>query len=1073
MAGDMTEKAKNASMGPGRRAVVGASAGIGLGALALTPFGNFPGIVGEASAATPGGGAEARPTDFGAYVSFVPKPGAFALVRGRKAVPLVVDAADYAGVIRVVGDLADDLERVTGVRPDVRKVSDGRVPAGCKELVLVGTIGRSPLIDGLVKAGKLDTSGIAGRWETSLETVVDNPLPGVARAFVIAGSDQRGTIFGAYDVSLGIGVSPWYWWDDVRPVRRTAVYVLPGRHTQGTPAVKYRGIFINDENPALGRWARGYFGDGKAPGHPDGFNADFYVKVFEVTLRLKGNYLWPAVWGRAFAEDDPDNHARAKEYGIVMGTSHEAPMMRGIEEWNRHAKAAVRDSDGNITTPGEDPYGGTGEWSFRYNSDAIKAYWRDGIRRMVQQDFEGVVTLGMRGNGDVSLPDGDGIELMQEIIAAQRQLLAEESGKDLTQIPQVWTLYKEVQRYWARGLRAPEDVTVVLCDDNWANMRKHPDPAEPARSGGYGIYYHFDYVGVGRNYKWVDTAALTNVWDQLRQVIAYGNHTLWVANVGDLKGNELPTQFFLDYAWNPARWDLPNLPEWERRYAAQNFGETQAAAIAAVLADYGRLQSRRKPELLNRRITLNPAKDLATDDSAVVYDDQATPFSLDNCNELERVTQEWRDLAERAERIGRRLPEGDRDAWFELVGYEVAATANVYALREAEFTNLRYAEQGRAATNDRAARAESCFDTDLALADKFNTQVAGGKWKDFQSQPHIDYGDVERYGPDAPWQQPQINNDAIPDVIFPAVRRVEVPDPAELGVAVAGSARWWPSAAGQPELPAISRYGSSPAPYIEIFNRGRTPFNYRVTSSVPWLRVDHPRGKVTKQVRLIVSVDWAKAPRGTTKAELVVHGPGDAKVTVTARAENPADRGLRGFVEAGGYVAIDAEHATRKVGAAGVTWQRIERIGRTCAGMTPLPVTAPAQSPGGGSPHLEYEVSLATEGAVTVWAYLSPRNPVTPSNGLRYAVSFDDDAPQTVDIIAATGSDDGTMNARWARNTSDNVNRTATRHTISRAGVHRLKFWMVDPTVVVQRLLIDTGGLPDVYLGPLESRRLA
>ncbi|WP_433440379.1 glycosyl hydrolase 115 family protein [Nonomuraea sp. CA-141351] len=382
----------------------------------------------------------------GTYVSGSGGPGRFPLVAAGRAAPIVVSANDHAGVVRVVGDLQADVERVTGVRPAVAK---DEVPRP-DDVVLVGTIGRSPLIDRLISAGKLDVSGIAGKWETSLEQVVQNPMPGVRRAFVIAGSDQRGTIYGAYDVSKEIGVSPWYWWDDVPARHQDALYVLPGRHTQGTPKVKYRGFFINDENPDLGTWAPAHFGPGLAQGFPSGFNSKFYAKVFEVMLRLKANYLWPAVWGRAFAEDDPDNHKVASEYGVVMGTSHEAPMMRGIEEWNRHAVAAVRDSQGNIVTPGHDPYGGTGEWSFRRNGEAIKKYWADGIRRMKEQDFEGVVTLGMRGNGDVSLPDGDGIELMRSILASQREILARESGEDLESIPQVQTLYKEVQRYWER-----------------------------------------------------------------------------------------------------------------------------------------------------------------------------------------------------------------------------------------------------------------------------------------------------------------------------------------------------------------------------------------------------------------------------------------------------------------------------------------------------------------------------------------------------------------------------------------------------------------------------------------------
>ncbi|WP_367574042.1 glycosyl hydrolase 115 family protein [Streptomyces griseoaurantiacus] len=1064
---------RHADRGPSRRAVVGAGAG---GALGLGLVGGVPGLSGTARArsATEGGGERLRPTDPGAYVSFTPRPGALALVRAGHALPIAVDGGDHPGVLRVAGDLRDDVERVTGTRPALVRTGGGRRPAA-RELVVLGTLGRSALVDDLVARGKLDVGGVEGRWETSLQTIVEHPFPGVDRAFVIVGSDRRGTVFGAYDVSLGIGVSPWYWWDDVRPVHREALYVLPGRHTQGTPAVKYRGVFLNDENPALGTWAPGHFGPGKAEGHEGGFNADFYARVFELLLRLKANYLWPAVWGRAFAEDDPENHARATRYGIVMGTSHEAPMMRGIEEWNRHAVAAVRDKDGTIVTPGHDPYGGTGEWSFRNNAEALKKYWADGIRRMVEQDFEGVVTLGMRGNGDTGLPDGDGIDLMREIIATQRKILADVTGKDVTTIPQVWTLYKEVQRYWDRGLRAPEDVTVVLTDDNWGNIRKHPDPAEPARPGGYGLYYHFDYVGVGRNYKWVDTTSLPNMWDQLRQAVAYGNHGLWVTNTGDLKGNELPTQFFLDYAWNPDRWDLDALPEWERRYARQNFGEAQAGEIASILAEYARLQSLRKPELLNRRITLDPDKDPTEDESAIVYDDRATPFSLTGHRELERVTARWRRLAERAEKAARRLPGADQDAFFELVGYEVLATANLYALREAEFTNLLYAAQGRAATNDLASSAEARLKDDFALQDRFNTRVAGGKWKGFQTQPHIDYGDVERYGPNAPWQQPELNNVAIPDVLFPAVRRVEPPDRAEPAVAVDGSADWWPHSAERAVLPEFSPHQTRPDQYIEVFNRGRRAFDYRVTTSARWLRVDRPHGRVEQQVRLTVSVDWAKAPEGRSEAELVVHGPGGRITTVTAVARRPdrdTARALRGFVEAGGYVAIDAEHHSRAVGAHGVGWQRVDGIGRDVAGMTPVPVTAAPRTPGGNAPRLEYEVSLLTPGEVTVWAYLSPRNPALAHAGLRYAVSFDEDAPQTVDVIGSTGADDGLMNRQWARHTSDNVNRTATRHTIGSAGVHRLTFWMVDPTVVLQRLLIDTGGLRPTYLGPPESRRL-
>lgn len=1105
------------------------------------------------------------------YLSTLPGPGRFPLAGRGRAAALVVSAGDHAGVLRAAGDLQADIARVTGIRPEIS--IDG-LPTG-RDLVLIGTIGRAPLIDRLVAAGRLDVSGIAGRWETSLEQVVIDPLPGVPRAFVIAGSDQRGTIYGVYDVSKGIGVSPWYWWDDVPPVHQDALYVLPGRHSQGMPAVAYRGFFINDENPCTGDWAPAYFGPGHAPGYPGGLNHHYYEKVFELALRLKANYVWPAVWGRAFAEDDSANQATATRYGIVIGTSHEAPMAGGIEEWNRHAVPPVREPSGAVVQPGHDPYGGTGEWSYRRNRAAIEAHWARCFRRMVEQGAEMTVTLGMRGNGDTALPDGDGIELMRGILARQREIItqvlrdagtrAAASGISASGIPQVWTLYKEVQRYWDEGLRVPDDVTVIFTDDNWGNIRKLPDPADPSpRSGGYGLYYHVDYVGGGRSYKWVDTTNLANTWEQLHTAYSYGIRRLWVVNAGDLKHSELPVQLFLDYAWHPDAVPLAELPEWARRYAAQNFGRELAPEIARVLQRYAFLQSRRKPELLNRRISVDPSRDLATDPRAVVYDDQASPYSLTNYRELEIVTEQWQELAARVERVAAAVPESHRDAFVELVGYQVRASANLYALRAAEFTNLHYAAQGRAATNELAAAAEARFADDQALAEHYNTALAGGKWAGWQAQAHIGYGDVARYGPMAVWQQPERDGVPLPDEIFPPVRRIELPEQAILGVAVDGSECAWPCQvrpdvaepcqprprpaqpcqphsgaaesclvrpgtarpgavppceAGEPVLPEFSPYQSQPTQYIEVFNRGSAAFEYRIEPTVPWLlvspahgtldphgspRAEHggprehssppdehggprerggPRGEYSSapaehsgtpgtQVRALVRVDWSRAPSGTSEVPIEVSGAG-ARVTVRAVLHNPAVPAgqLAGFIEANGYVSILAEHFTTAVSGHSVGWIRIPQIAKTGAGMAPFPVTAPRQLPGGGGPRLEYAMTLFSAGSMRVDAWVAPRCAAIHPSGLCYAISIDDDEPQVVNLARASGADGGAANRQWARVTSDNVTITGTIVTVDKPGVHTLKFWMVDPTVVLEKLVVDTGGVRPSYLGPPESRR--
>ncbi len=1005
----------------------------------------------------------------GAYVTDSPGTGRFPLAGGGRAAPLVVSAADYPGVVRVVDDLQGDIESVTGVKPTI---SYDQVPPGA-DIVVVGTIGRSPLVDGLVAAGRLDVGDIEGKWETTLETVVNHPWPGVDRAFVIAGGDQLGTIYGAYDLSKEIGVSPWHWWDDVTPAHRDALYVLPGRHSQGTPAVKYRGFFINDENPNLGTWGPQTFGPGLATGFPDGFNHKLYAKVFEVALRLKANYLWPATWGRAFWADDPENQATANYYGIYIGTSHEAPMMSAIDEWNRNALPAVRDERGNVVAPGRDPYGGTGEWSFRYNSAAIGAHWTRCMERYVAQHNHGPVTIGMRGNGDTALADDAGIELMTEILGTQRQIIEKANGKAVENTPQIWTLYKEVLRYWDEGLRPPDDVTVVFTDDNWGNIRELPDRQAPLRAGGYGLYYHFDYVGGGRNYKWVDTASIPNTWEQLHAAYAYGVRRLWMFNVGDMKNLEEPLQFSLDYAWNPNRWNASNLDEWIEGYATQNFGPRAGGAIGEILAEYGHLQSQRKPELLNRKITIDPAKNLPTDPTAVVYDDQATPYSINNYQELDRVTAQWQDLAARAEAMGADLPASKQAAFYELVLYEVKATANLYAMRAAEFKNLLHASQGRATTNDLAAEAEARFADDQVMMAYYNTELAGGKWHGWNLQPHIDYGDVARYGPDAPWQQPQMDDVAIPDVLFPDVERIALPPASEMGVAIDGADGWWPNASCPAVLPAFSPYQTAPAQYIDVFNRGATPFGYSIAAAEPWVRVASSSGTVDKQVRATVGIDWDRAPRGTTTVPITISGAGRT-VTVEAVVENPdlALSQLAGFVEAGGYVSIDAANYSRAVNAGGAHWRTIPRVGRTGSGVEPFPQTARPRAPGPNGARLEYEMTLFSTGRVTVWAYLSPRNDVLAHGGLRYAISVDDEAPQILNITTATGADEGTMNEQWERNTSNNVNLTSTTFTISTPGLHTLKFWMVDPTIVAQKFVVDTGGLRWSYLGPPQSLRL-
>ncbi|MBN1439883.1 MAG: glycosyl hydrolase 115 family protein [Anaerolineales bacterium] len=926
------------------------------------------------------------------YISFEEREGAFPLSTTRRSAPLCVSPEDHPGVVRIARLLQEDLRRVTDAEPDLLQDS---VPCA-KAAVLIGTLGRSPLLDRLGKAGTFDAVGLAGKREAFVLQTVRHPLPGLESALVIAGSDKRGTLYGMLDLSLRIGVSPWYWWADVPVPKRRGLFVLPGRHTLGEPAVVYRGIFINDESPSLDKWAHETFG---------GFNHAFYEKVFELILRLKGNLLWPAMWGRAFYDDDRLNPESADLFGIVIGTSHHEPMMRAHQEWSRY---------------------GTGSWNYQANEQVLREFWEAGIRSMGQK--ETIVTLGMRGDGDMPMTTETNLELLQRIIRDQRGILARLTGKDPAEIPQQWALYKEVQEYYDQGMQVPDDVTLLFSDDNWGNIRRLPEPGAPPRSGGYGVYYHFDYVGDPRNYKWLNTSPIARTWEQMHLAYRHGVRRIWIVNVGDIKPMEFPASFFLDYAWKPETWPAERLPEYTRLWAEQQFGPGHAEAVARILAQYTQFNSRRKPELLSPET-----------------------YSQVNYREAETVAGEYHRLAEEAERLQNALPEEYRDAYHQLVLHPVKACANLNALYVAAGRNRLYAGQGRAATNDLAEEVRRLFARDAEYSRYYNETMAAGKWNHMMDQTHIGY---------TTWQQPKEN-------VMPELREIELPDAADMGVAMEGSGAWWPHAAAEAVLPEFDCY-RRPARILEVFNRGRRPFDFEVRTEQPWLSVSPARGTVEKERRLEVRVDWDRAPRGASRAALTVIGPRGARVVVQAPVHNPSApkaEQVCGFVEGGGCVSMEAEHYSRAVETASVRWLRIPDFGRTLSGMTPMPVTAPSQTPGGETPRLEYRMHLFRGGKVRVLAYLAPTLDFRNAQGLRYGVSFDDEPPRTVRFLVTNPHPD------WMKAVSDNIILADSEHDLGAPGEHVLKFWMVDPGVVLEKLVVDTGGVKPSYLGPPESYR--
>src|SRR5712691_2396549 len=928
------------------------------------------------------------------YMDSAYHPGDFSILTRNVVATLFVDSADFPGVVRAANDLQADIERVTN---RTAAIAHDENNLG-SNVIAVGTVGKSKIIDQLIRDHKIDVTAIAGKWESFLIRVVPKPLPGVASALIIAGSDKRGTIYGIYDLSDQIGVSPWYWWADVPVQHHDELFVKPGIHVQGPPAVKYRGIFLNDEAPSLTGWVKEKYGN---------YNHEFYTKVFELLLRLKGNYLWPAMWNNAFNEDDPLNAQLADEYGIVMGTSHHEPMLRAQQEWKRHGK---------------------GPWDYSKNSEVLKEFWDQGIER--NKKYESIITLGMRGDGDLPMSESANIALLEKIVADQRKMIAARVNSDLSEAPQDWALYKEVQEYYEKGMRVPDDVTLLWCDDNWGNLRRLPTPEERKRSGGAGIYYHFDYVGDPRSYKWLNTIPIAKIWEQMNLAYHYGADRISIVNVGDLKPMEFPIDFFLNMAWNPEKWPKEKIAEFTRLWAERQFGPQYATEIAEILAKYTKYNGRRKPELL-----------------------EPGTFTLVDYEEAETVFADFQALVAKAEEIYGKLPESQRDAFFELVLYPTKASAIVTELYITAARNQLYAHQGRASATDLAAQARALFQADADLSAYYNHTLAHGKWDHMMDQTHLGY---------TFWNQPPAN-------AMPAVSEIQIVSAGQMGVAVEGSSWGWPGAPVEPALPAFDVFNQQRR-YIDVFNRGRAPFDFSATASAPWIVLSESQGTIAKERRVWVSVDWSKVPEVSTNGNVKISGTGAAEVIVKLHAFRPmalARDSLDGFVEGDGYVSIEATHYTRKIDTAAARWESIDDLGRTLSSMSVFPVTADSVTPAPDSPHLEYKMYLFDAGAVEVEAILAPTLNFVPGRGLRYAVSFDDQPPQTIDALAHNSQKD------WEEAVRDSVRKVKSKHTLAEPGYHTLKFWMVDPGVVLQKFVVNLGGMKPSYLGPPESYRHA
>lgn len=924
------------------------------------------------------------------YISLIQEEGSFVLAQNGYVATLVISDDDNSGVKRIAEYVQQDLEKVTTKKPEL---FIGKIPV-TRGIILAGTLGESSLVDQLVKQHKIDVSEIKGKWESTITQVVEQPFPGIESALVIVGSDKRGTIYGLFDLSRNIGVSPWYWWADVPVPVQKSLFVKRGRYLSGEPKVKYRGIFLNDEEPALGRWAVENY---------SGFNHQFYEKAFELILRLKGNYIWPAMWWASFNSDDTINPILADEMGIVVGTTHHEPMMRAHAEWK--------------------PYGGKA-WDYETNEEQLREFWEEGIERM--DGHESIVTVGMRGDGDMAMNAETNIALLERIVSDQRTIIEKVTDKPIEETPQLWALYKEVQDYYDRGMRVPDDVTLLLCDDNWGNIRKLPKFDAAPRSGGYGIYYHFDYVGGPRNYKWLNTSPLPRVWEQMHLAYKHGVDRIWLVNVGDLKPMELPISFFLDYAWDPDAMPKEQLAQYTVDWAAEQFGPEYAEEIGRMLRLYSKYNGRRKPELLSPET-----------------------YSLDHSQEFERIVENYKQLVLKAEELSKKLPAAYQDAYYELVLHPIMACANLNELYYAAAKNRQAVSQGRATANNWADLVSTLFQKDLDITNDYHTKLASGKWNHMMAQTHIGY---------TYWQQPEHNN-------MPKVEKINLPKQAEMGVAIQGEVGYWTAGKVDLLMPEMDVFNQQSV-YIDLFNRGQEPFDFEIGTDQSWVKVKPAKGVVNKEQRVWLTADWNQVPVGEHKVTINIKQVGGKEITaivVVNRPVLPDTLMFKGFIESNGFVAIEAAHFTRNYPANNIQWEEIPGLGRTLSAMTPFPVTAKAQIPGTDNPHLEYDMYLYHYGNLKVNLYLSPSLNYYNDEGLQLAVSFDDQQPTIIHM-----NQDNSQKT-WEGWVSNNLNKQLVHLQLEHPGKHTLKVWMVNPGVVLQKIVVETALEKSTYLGGPES----
>ena len=941
----------------------------------------------------------------------------FELVKGNQGAGIYIDpgAGDCAGLLHVAEKLQEDIELVTGVKPsiDAKQTEGGQI--------IPGTIGSHPVIDELIAGGELDVSAIQGKRESyAIRLLRDNKL-------VIAGTETVSTLHGMYHISEKIGVSPWVYWGDAVPKKqKEIVFDKSIEFSSKEPSVKFRGFFMNDEWPSLGNYVMNTFGD---------FNVKFYDKVFDLLLRLKGNYFWPAMWSASLCldgspEDPLANVKLATDLGITIGNSHHEPLMRSSEEWDK-----VKTDTNNVG------YGK--DWNYYTNGEGLYRYWEDGVER--NKDFKHMITIGMRGERDTTmLPEDstiqENVELLRQIITDQLEII---KAKGCDDMPKMLALYKEVEGYYyggdgVKGLKdwdSLDDTILLLSDDNFANVRTLPTKENRDRKAGWGLYYHFDYHGSPVSYEWVNSTPLPKVWEQLTMAYEYGIKDLWIVNVGDLRPQELPLSYYmaLAYDYEGMGIDHPNetdvfVKQWvEQQFSGTVEDEDVKADIVSILKAYTRMHGNRRPE--------------------VTYPDT---YHVTHYGESSKMIHLCHRIKKLADDVDEKLPEEAKASYYGLVYYPAVAGANVQLMNLYAARNQFYAANGVAAAADYAEKVKKCIAYDEELTKYYNEGMADGKWKGMMSSAHICFANWNDEG----WHYPET---------------VDVKPASEdklLVLAAGGDAFVEGGTVSLPEFTSVGKENY----LLQVANAADRPLDVTVSANQDAVLIREKNCSSGSIRNFEISIDWSKVSQDLEATVMVKGADSEVNVMVKAVVVDEGSLPPMTFVERDGIVSMEAEHFAGNKVKDGYQWKRLTEYGKTLSSLKVYPMDRNFDKAGEG-PSLDYSIAIREGGDYKLRVITAPTNNLEDGRNMRYAVSVDECAPQEVKTIPDEHYNIGGGHWKekdWAEGVLNNCHYGESTVTLQ-PGVHTIHVYAMEAGVVLQKLVLYKGDLPVSYFGPTEN----